>query len=193
MYFVRFRFYASALGTFVSRDPVEQVNLYQYVSCNPLCWVDPFGVAEGAEPPSDWEAQRHHWFPREGVTGEKGQMKVNEKCPLEGGVCVMIDDFTTPVYNSQRGTPHYYLTRGGRFDRGGKIAQLTKYQALYDDVWTRSANCCDLLLNVAELIIKNVRNAFVSFFPHANITASGVHIGHVEREGTLALKSISTM
>jgi len=49
LYAFRFRTYSPALGRWVQRDPlgyVDGVNLYQYVTGNPLYWIDPFGLAD---------------------------------------------------------------------------------------------------------------------------------------------------
>ncbi len=47
LYHFPFRTYSPRLGRWLQRDPlgyVDGVNMYEYVSCSPLAWVDPLGL-----------------------------------------------------------------------------------------------------------------------------------------------------
>ena len=49
LYHYRNRYYSADLGRFVSRDPIGYwggINLYAYVTSNPLFWMDPYGLQE---------------------------------------------------------------------------------------------------------------------------------------------------
>jgi RHS repeat-associated protein len=46
--YLRARYYNSALGQFISLDPLELGNRYQYVNSNPVRWTDPSGL-QGSE------------------------------------------------------------------------------------------------------------------------------------------------
>lgn len=43
---LRARYYKPTIGQFVSLDPLETPNLYQYVRSNPINWTDPAGLQE---------------------------------------------------------------------------------------------------------------------------------------------------
>jgi RHS repeat-associated protein len=62
LYGFHFRTYSPDLGRWLQRDPVgyvDGVDLYEYVLGNPLCWLDPFGLA-----PCDDEAMTRDEFIR---------------------------------------------------------------------------------------------------------------------------------
>jgi len=48
-YYYRARYYDADTGRFLSPDPIgyyDSMNLYQYVTNNPLNWIDPWGLSE---------------------------------------------------------------------------------------------------------------------------------------------------
>lgn len=45
LYYLKYRYYDSSLGRFLSKDPVVSYNRYVYCSNNPVNFVDPLGLA----------------------------------------------------------------------------------------------------------------------------------------------------
>lgn len=75
-YYYRARYYDADTGRFLSPDPIgyyDSMNLYQYVTNNPLNWIDPWGLkgdpmnansalAEGFPLPEAW-SPNWDWVP----------------------------------------------------------------------------------------------------------------------------------
>jgi RHS repeat-associated protein len=57
LYYYRARYYDPSVGRFISKDPIGfaggDVNLYGYVSNNPVNWVDPWGLTANCPPHED--------------------------------------------------------------------------------------------------------------------------------------------
>src|SRR5262249_32800511 len=122
-------------------------DLYIAFANNPFLFLDPSGL-EPSKP------QDHHWFPRFGKTG---QGEVNKICCKD--VKINIDDFTTRLYDSQRGSPHYLLTFGDPTFR--------KYEDRVREIYASARNCCDLLKKMAVLILSTYAELVIRFWDPA--------------------------
>ena len=73
IYYYRARYYDPETGRFINRDPIRYLggtmNLYEYVSSNPVFWVDPYGYGIGTycktfgtywELPGGGDADKHY-------------------------------------------------------------------------------------------------------------------------------------
>jgi len=60
-----FRFYSASLGRWMNRDPLGEkggVNLYEFVGCNPIMFVDPFGLIMVCNRATDWGHGLNHSY-----------------------------------------------------------------------------------------------------------------------------------
>ncbi|HWB11547.1 MAG TPA: RHS repeat-associated core domain-containing protein [Pirellulales bacterium] len=129
LYQVRLRALHPALGRWTTIDPVlfgDGLHFFAYVRSSPLTYVDPVGLA--GQPQS--APQVHHWLCQDGTNGRA----TFKRLCCDKGVPVNIDDFTIPLDDSFKGTPHYVLHRGS-----------CDYTAGCKNIYKNATNCCDLL------------------------------------------------
>ena len=141
LYYYRARYYHAQLGRFVNRDVIgydgSLGNLYEYAQDNPIITMDPYGLQA-------FRLERHHWFAQ---LGEKGQETVDKFClpDANGNPKININDFTTPVLGSSKGTVHYTIHTTFMYN--------TQYMAVVNN--TKPCNCCSFLKQVWGLMIAN--------------------------------------
>lgn len=126
LYYYRARFYSPVRGRFLQRDPkgyADGMGLYQYVSSNPLNYVDPFGTEKnnsGAEKPSvGKDCSLTNWGP---CPAPKWMVDASEKL-LEG--TAYIDEVSKGI-NDMIGATQFY-SNGKTHAENGVINNYDAY------------------------------------------------------------------
>jgi RHS repeat-associated protein len=151
LYHFRNRELSPTLGRWLQNDPTRyeagDMNLFRYVRDNPGNLTDPLGLKGG-----------HHWFPQ----AKAFQDKLRKLCKD-----LNINQFTTPTVEAGGRQHHVGSPHGDSIH--GHLTDKFKYNQRFAEILDKANSCCDLLMDLNDLMQEAAEEISKVFFDGAPV------------------------